>query len=61
MAAMRKVFRKYNFVVKEDFMAKEGFIGQTKQGKKNTTAAATASTNQTGSRLPCTEFLTDSH
>jgi hypothetical protein len=60
MVAMRKVFRKYNFVDKEDFMAKEGFISQTKQGKKNTTAAATA-TNQTGSRLPCTEFLTDVH
>ncbi|KAH7089078.1 aspartic peptidase domain-containing protein [Paraphoma chrysanthemicola] len=49
MAAMRKVFRKYNFVVKEDFMAKEGFISQTKQGKKNGTAAAAAGTNQTGS------------
>ncbi|KAH7068829.1 aspartic peptidase domain-containing protein [Paraphoma chrysanthemicola] len=49
MAAMRKVFRKYNFVVKEDFMAKEGFIGQTKQGKTNGTAAAAAGTNQTGS------------
>jgi hypothetical protein len=46
-AAMRKVFRKYNFKVKEDSMAKEGFISQSKQNK-NSTAAATAGTNQTG-------------
>ena len=51
-AAMRKVFRKYNFKVKEEFMVKEGFIGLSKQNKKNSTAAAAAAAadgNQTGS------------
>jgi len=47
MAAMRKVFRKYNFQVKDEFMVKEGFISQTKQGQ-NATTGATASSNQTG-------------
>lgn len=48
-AAMRKVFRKYNFKVKEDFMVKEGFISFTKQSQ-NATAAAAAATggNTTG-------------
>jgi hypothetical protein len=48
-AAMRKVFRKYNFKVKEDFMVKEGFISFTKQSQ-NVTAAAAAATggNTTG-------------
>ncbi|KAF2032652.1 acid protease [Setomelanomma holmii] len=40
-AALRKVFRKYGFVVKDDFVAKEGFISQSKKGK-NTTASAAA-------------------
>ena len=46
---MRKVFRKYNFKVKEDFMVKEGFISFTKQSQ-NATAAAAAATggNTTG-------------
>ncbi|KAF1846656.1 acid protease [Cucurbitaria berberidis CBS 394.84] len=48
-AAMRKVFRKYNFQVKADFMVaqKEGFIGLSKQDQ-NATAAATAGGNKTG-------------
>ncbi|KAF1936476.1 acid protease [Clathrospora elynae] len=46
-AAMRKVFRKYNFKVKEDFMVKEGFISQSKQDL-NATSTAAATTNQTG-------------
>jgi hypothetical protein len=46
---MRKVFRKYNFKVKEDFMVKEGFISFSKQAM-NATAAAAAATggNKTG-------------
>ncbi|KAH8728756.1 aspartic peptidase domain-containing protein [Phaeosphaeriaceae sp. PMI808] len=55
MAAMRKVFRKYNFDVKSDFMVKEdfmvdGLIGQTKQNKKNESdsVATAAASNQTG-------------
>lgn len=47
MAAMRKVFRKYNFVVKDDFMVKEGFISNVKQSE-NVTEAAAAGRNQTG-------------
>jgi hypothetical protein len=48
-AAMRKVFRKYNFKAKEDFMVKEGFISFSKQSQ-NATAAAAAATggNKTG-------------
>lgn len=41
-AAMRKVFRKYNFVVKEDF------AGYSRVAAGNTTSAA-AGGNQTGS------------
>ncbi|KAL6710415.1 hypothetical protein ACN47E_009361 [Coniothyrium glycines] len=54
-AAMRKVFRKYNFkvnkdfIVKEDFMVKEGFISYDKQKKNETRAGVTASKNGTGS------------
>jgi hypothetical protein len=49
-AAMRKVFRKYNFKVKEDFMVREGFIGQSKQSEQqNTTSNAAAGGNTTGS------------
>jgi hypothetical protein len=46
-AAMRKVFRKYNFKVKEDFMVKEGFISFSKQSQ-NVTAAAATGGNKTG-------------
>jgi hypothetical protein len=49
--AMRKVFRKYNFKVKEEFVVKEGFISQSKQGEQqNATAnaAAAAAGNGTG-------------
>ncbi|KAH7398387.1 aspartic peptidase domain-containing protein [Pyrenochaeta sp. MPI-SDFR-AT-0127] len=46
-AAMRKVFRKYNFQVKTDFMVKEGFIGQSKQSQ-NATADDAAAGNRTG-------------
>lgn len=60
MAAMRKVFRKYNFEIREDFMAKDGLIGQEKQkakqnGTKSTGAATTAATNQTGSVVAAPE------
>jgi hypothetical protein len=44
---MRKVFRKYNFKVKEDFMVKEGFISFSKQSQ-NVTAAAATGGNTTG-------------
>ena len=48
-AAMRKVFRKYNFKVKEDFMVKEGFISQSKQSEKqNATSNAVGGKNTTG-------------
>jgi hypothetical protein len=49
--AMRKVFRKYNFKVKEEFVVKEGFISQSKQGEQqNATAndAAATAGNGTG-------------
>jgi hypothetical protein len=49
-AAMRKIFRKYNFKVKEDFMVKEGFISQSKQSEQqNTTSDAAGGKNTTGS------------
>lgn len=49
MVAMRQVFRKYNFKVKEDFMVKEGFISFNKQSGNTTapTAAATTGGNKT--------------
>lgn len=48
-AAMRKVFRKYNFEVKADFTVKEGFIGLSKETpKQNSTTTAAADGNQTG-------------
>lgn len=46
-AAMRKVFRKYNFQVKTGFMVKEGFIGLSKQSQ-NATADTSAAGNKTG-------------
>jgi hypothetical protein len=56
MAAMRKVFRKYNFEVRENFMATDGFISDKKQ-KPNATkpAGATAGKNQTGSVIAAPE------
>jgi hypothetical protein len=48
MAAMRKVFRKYNFKVKNDFMVREGFISYSKQGMNATASAAAAGANSTG-------------
>jgi hypothetical protein len=51
-AAMRKVFRKYNFKVNEDFVVKEGFIGQAKQSgqdeQQNATATAASAGNTAG-------------
>ncbi|CAO2654839.1 Nn.00g115720.m01.CDS01 [Neocucurbitaria sp. VM-36] len=49
-AAMRKVFRKYNFEVKADFTVKEGFIGLSKESPKqnSSTTSAAADKNQTG-------------
>jgi hypothetical protein len=48
-AAMRKVFRKYNFKTKEDFMVKDGFISFSKQTQGNATIDAVAGkTNTTG-------------
>ncbi|RMZ72580.1 eukaryotic aspartyl protease [Pyrenophora seminiperda CCB06] len=50
MVAMRKVFAKYNFKVKEDFMVKEGFISFNKQsGNSSTASAAATGGNKTGS------------
>jgi hypothetical protein len=57
MAAMRKVFRKYKFEVRESFMASsDGFISDKKQ-KQNATkpAGATAGKNQTGSVIAAPE------
>lgn len=34
-AAMRKVFRKYNFMVKTNVLDSEGFIAKTKQDKNS--------------------------
>lgn len=54
-AAMRKVFRKYNFKVNEAFMVKddvattEGFISNDKQGKTGSSATAPAGGNTSGS------------
>ncbi|KAI8942537.1 hypothetical protein NX059_000599 [Plenodomus lindquistii] len=55
-AAMRKVFRKYNFKVNEAFMVREGFIGQkaekaqgqAENGTKTPPAAGAAAGNQSG-------------
>ncbi|KAH7395084.1 aspartic peptidase domain-containing protein [Phaeosphaeria sp. MPI-PUGE-AT-0046c] len=58
LAAMRKVFRKYNFQVREDFMSSEGLIGQTKVSKSDNAtegkASATAA-NQTGTVVAAPE------
>jgi hypothetical protein len=62
MLAMRKVFRKYNFQVREEFMSREGLIGQTKASNKNgsssqggAAAAAAADKNQTGTVMATPE------
>jgi hypothetical protein len=60
MLAMRKVFRKYNFQVREEFMSREGLIGQTKASNKNGSssqgsAAAAADKNQTGTVMATPE------
>jgi hypothetical protein len=56
MAAMRKVFRKYNFQIRDEFLSKEGLIGQTKQSnKENVTADAASGTNQTGTVVAAPE------
>ncbi|EUC50714.1 hypothetical protein COCMIDRAFT_80999 [Bipolaris oryzae ATCC 44560] len=47
-AAMRKVFRKYNFKIREDFMVKDGFISFSKQTKGNDTATAAAAAGSSG-------------
>lgn len=47
-AALRKVFRKYNFQLKTVFTSKEGFISLEKLNKNVTTAAAAAPNNQSG-------------
>ena len=57
MAAMRKVFRKYNLKPREN-LSKEGVIGLTKQkgGKNGTGAGAeTSATNQTGTVVAAPE------
>jgi hypothetical protein len=50
--AMRKVFRKYNFEIKESFMSKDGLIGIEKQSQNANKGAAGAAgaavSNQTG-------------
>jgi len=48
MAAMKKVFRKYNFQVGEKFMMSGGFISQTRQSK-NASTTAIGMMNITGS------------
>jgi hypothetical protein len=56
MVAMRKVFRKYNFQVREDFMSREGLIGQTKQSSnENVTTDAASGTNSTGTVVAAPE------
>ncbi|OAL03896.1 acid protease [Phaeosphaeriaceae sp. SRC1lsM3a] len=58
MAAMRKVFRKYNFQVREDFMSREGLIGQTKESKNESAVdekVSAAATNQTGTVMATPE------
>jgi hypothetical protein len=47
-AALRKVFRKYNFQSKTVFTSKEGFISLEKLNKNETDAAAATPSNQTG-------------
>lgn len=51
LAAMKKVFRKYNLQVKEDFVVKEGFIALSKQNTNETKKPAPAGSkgkNNTG-------------
>jgi hypothetical protein len=57
MAAMRKVFRKYNFQVREDFMSREGLIGLTKASKNESSVQtqATAGKNQSGTVMATPE------
>jgi hypothetical protein len=47
-AALRKVFRKYNFQSKTVFTSKEGFISLEKVNKNETNAATATPSNQTG-------------
>lgn len=47
MAAMRKVFRKYNLEVKNKFMVSDGFISLTKQSQ-NVSTPTTGMMNVTG-------------
>jgi hypothetical protein len=55
MAAMRKVFRKYNFEVRENFMASGGFISDKKQKPNATKPATAAGNNKTGSVVAAPE------
>jgi hypothetical protein len=56
MAAMRKVFRKYNFQVREDFMSREGLIGNTKANKNASTPQVDATAkNQSGTVMATPE------
>lgn len=50
--AMRKVFRKYNFQVKDVFTTKEGFIGLSKQNANSTSSAANKTSTGTVAALP---------
>ncbi|OAL54362.1 acid protease [Pyrenochaeta sp. DS3sAY3a] len=51
-AAMRKVFRKYNFQVKDEFTTKEGFIALLKQNTNTTSEATTKNSTGTVAALP---------
>jgi hypothetical protein len=61
MAAMRKVFRKYNLKPRAEFASPEGLIDQKKQGSKNGSgsaapaAAAAAGKNQSGTVMATPE------
>jgi hypothetical protein len=59
MAAMRKVFRKYNLKPRAEFASADGLIDQKKQGKdgkgNGTDAAAAAAKNQTGTVMATPE------
>jgi hypothetical protein len=59
MAAMRKVFRKYNLKPRAEFVSPEGLIDQKKQGKGgkggNITDAGAAAKNQSGTVMATPE------
>jgi hypothetical protein len=59
MAAMRKVFRKYNLKPRAEFASPEGLIDQKKQGSKNGSGsaapAAAADKNQSGTVMATPE------